>query len=311
MIIVGAGLSGLIAGTMLGDQVSCIAEAEKDVPNKHKALLRFRSSVVGDAVNVPFKKVKILKTSHPWINPVADAISYSIKTSGKAELRSIVSANNDIVERYIAPDNLVETLSIRLKEKFIFAYSMADVLANRVKNYPIISTIPMGALMQCLGYQDIIEFRLMAGTVLTYDLPDNYDIYCTVYIPSPDMIPYRVSITGNKLIIEVSGIIKKSEDIYNTINSAINVLGLSIPIQEIFANAKVSVMKYAKISPINEDVRKHFIMWASREHNIYSLGRYACWRPGLLLDDLVNDVRVIQRLLSGDKTHTYNQMKGR
>ncbi len=51
-----------------------------------------------------------------------------------------------------------------------------------------------------------------------------------------------------------------------------------------------------KILPIDEDVRKRFIMWASDKHQVYSLGRFATWRPGLLLDDVVNDVRVIQRI---------------
>ncbi len=38
------------------------------------------------------------------------------------------------------------------------------------------------------------------------------------------------------------------------------------------------------------------MMWATDNFNIYSLGRFATWRPGLLLDDLVNDIRVIQKI---------------
>ena len=53
---------------------------------------------------------------------------------------------------------------------------------------------------------------------------------------------------------------------------------------------------YAKILPIPEETRKRFILWATERHNIYSLGRFATWRPGLLMDDLVNDIRVIQRV---------------
>jgi hypothetical protein len=61
-----------------------------------------------------------------------------------------------------------------------------------------------------------------------------------------------------------------------------------------------------KILPIDEDIRRRFIMWASDNFGIYSLGRFATWRPGLQLDDLVNDVRVIQRISS---TNSYDYRK--
>jgi hypothetical protein len=51
--------------------------------------------------------------------------------------------------------------------------------------------------------------------------------------------------------------------------------------------------KYAKILPIPEQVRRDFMHWATVNHHIYSLGRFATWRPGLMLDDLVNDIRLI------------------
>jgi len=310
-IIVGAGMSGLIAATMLGDQVDGIAEFESDVPNKHKALLRFRTSVVGDTVNIPFKKVKVLKTKHTCNNEVADAITYSLKATGQANLRSIMSADDKIVDRFIAPNDFISQLANRLKGNFVFNMPMLKVLQDRKDNQPIISTIPMNALMFALEYPDIPDFKTRTGTVLTYELPDNFDIYCTVYIPDPWAIPYRVSITGRTLIIEASGNIETNDGVMNMIETAVNSLSLQIDEGEIFAKAKTHSMKYAKISPIDEDERKQFIMWASREHNIFSLGRYACWRPSTLLDDLVNDVRVIQRLISGDKSHQYNQMKGK
>lgn len=310
-IIVGAGMSGLIAGTMLGDDSELIAEFDSDVPNKHKALLRFRTSIVGDTLNIPFKKVNVLKTRQKCNNEVADAITYSLKTTGMVNLRSIISADAKIDDRYIAPDDFISQLADRLKRKFCFNWSMISVLEHRRESHPIISTIPMSALMSALQYPEIPDFKTRTGTVLTYELPDNYDIYCTVYIPDPWAIPYRVSITGRTLIIEASGNIETNDGVLNMIETAVNALSLKIDHDEIFAKAKTNLMQYAKISPIDEDERKKFIMWATREHNIYSLGRYACWRPGLLLDDIVNDVRVIQRLISGDKSHQYNQMKGK
>ena len=38
------------------------------------------------------------------------------------------------------------------------------------------------------------------------------------------------------------------------------------------------------------------MLWASEKFGIYSFGRFATWRPGLLLDDLIHDLTVIRRL---------------
>jgi hypothetical protein len=62
-----------------------------------------------------------------------------------------------------------------------------------------------------------------------------------------------------------------------------------------------SYQNYFKIIEINDAERKKFLRWASVHHNVYSLGRYATWRPKLLLDDLVNDVRKIENWIQGGK----------
>lgn len=53
--------------------------------------------------------------------------------------------------------------------------------------------------------------------------------------------------------------------------------------------------KYAKITPIDDEERLSFIHWATDKHGVYSLGRFATWRPKVLLDDLVEDIRLIDR----------------
>ena len=57
-----------------------------------------------------------------------------------------------------------------------------------------------------------------------------------------------------------------------------------------------------ELSRIDEELRKDFIYWATDKHNIFSLGRFATWRPGLLLDDLVKDIRLIDKWIDrGDR----------
>ena len=311
MIIVGAGLSGLIAASMLRDQVDSIWEKQKTIPNNHSALLRFRSSVVGDAVGIPFKKVKVIKAVEKYGNDVADAISYSLKCTGKAELRSIIKSSSEIEERYVAPDDFIQRLAKQVESKVIYNESLNIGGAYPVPGASIISTIPMPILMDILGWENKPEFDYMPGTVITCDLPENIDIYATVYFPSPRMIPYRASITGRHLMIEISGkFLDEGPASRFSIMDTLNAFGFGADIKEfVLDNYFVKEMTYAKITPIDESIRKRFILWASEHHNIYSLGRFATWRPGLLLDDIVNDVRVIQRLAGGDKAAVYKARK--
>ena len=317
MIIVGAGLSGLIAASMLREECSAIFEAQQSLPNNHHALLRFKTPVVGDAVGIPFRKVRVMKAIQPWRNPVADALSYSMKATGKAELRSIVSASGEVEERYIAPPDLIARLGAQVAGRVAFNQTLADAILASTERLPgaepIISTIPMPALMEALGWEDRPEFGYHSGEVITVDLPkDLVDVCATVYLPDPQTQPYRASITDNRLIIEISGVDPRIVDVDGAIFESLKALGvLSKRMLEVCKrDYQRKQMTYAKIKPIDEGLRRRFVMWASEAHNVYSLGRFATWRPGLLLDDIVNDVRVIQRLVS-NRAETYaHKMKG-
>lgn len=316
MNIVGAGLSGLIAASMMRDSCNGIFEQQTSLPNNHSALLRFKTSVVGDAVGIPFRKVKVMKAVDKWSNPVADALSYSIKATGKAELRSVTTAAGEIEERYIAPDDFIARLANQVSGMVFYGKGI-DTLINIPAEHrdPIISTIPMPALMEALGWPDAPLFGSIGGDVITCDLPSTDVNACvTVYVPALHKLPYRVSVTDSRLIIEISdsttgdGIV----DVWieQAIDDSLEVLGLMSMKEYVMEHHVHKRMKYAKITPIDERVRKRFIMWASSEHGIFSLGRFATWRPGLLLDDLVNDVRVIQRI-ARDSGETYaHKMKG-
>jgi hypothetical protein len=302
MIVVGAGLSGLIAASVLRDQCHALFEQQISTPNNHSALLRFRTPVVGDAVGVPFRKVKVMKAVQSWKNPVADAMMYSLKSTGKSELRSVVTAKGEVEERFIAPDDFISRLVSQAQEKIFFEHSMqAAIESKAVCGANIISTIPMPSLMSILGWEEKPEFGSVGGTVINCDLPEDWVNACvTVYLPDPSILAYRASITDRKLIIEISdaalqGELSKDEEL-SEIQACTDALGISYLKQFVFKNYTAKRMKYAKITPIDENIRKKFIMWASEEHGIFSLGRFATWRPGLLLDDIINDVRVIQRI---------------
>ena len=306
MNIIGAGMAGLLAGGMIRDQSVSIWESASSLPNNHSAVLRFRSSIVGDALDIPFKKVKMMKTTYPWRNPVADAMAYSMKTNGTASLRSVTDANGEISERYIAPENLIQELRKRVTGAVFFDVKIgSDELEGMSK--PIISTVPMPVLMKLLKYEDIPKFSYVNGFNINCTVPQS-DAYVSVYVPNPYRQFNRVSLTGQKLTIEFSfpelnnEELKDEADCIRNDASAIELLVLDalycLGMEDCeWQDAKLSMQPYSKILPIDEGERRRFILWASDNFGIYSLGRFATWRPGLLMDDVVNDVRVIRKII--------------
>lgn len=312
MHIIGAGLAGLIAGAMLRNNLLSICEAQSELPNNHSAVLRFRTPLVGEMLGIPFKRVKALKASHPWQNPIADALAYSAKTNGSHTLRSILSADGQSADRWIAPVDLISRTAALLQREVSFNVTADEGIINLAQEAPVISTIPMPALMNILGWERSSEFRRREGVNIVGTVP-GADAYCSLYVPDP-LLPFsRISLTGDQLIVECGEDFQKEMDAAPAVDrphmaiqallKALHLMGLD----GIEMSYEVKKQRYAKILPIDEDERRAFIMWASTHHNVWSLGRFATWRPGLLLDDVVNDVRVIQRLIAkGGEAYQHN-----
>lgn len=302
MIVIGAGMAGLLAAAMLREECNTIFERQGKLPNNHHALLRFPSSTVGDVLGIPFRKVKALKAVAPFSNPVADAIHYSRKClGGQVELRSITSAGGEIEDRYIAPPDFIQQMVNRVPANIEFdsAPGPLALRAAKIDGEPYVSTIPMPALMDHLDWPyEKPDFNYVGGIVLQMELPPEVDIHVTLYVPAPEQSFSRISITGRTLIIECPGITRLCEiEVYhNMIVRALELLGLPGSWVTDFP-ATAHKQQFMKILPIDEAIRRRFMIWATDNFNIYSLGRFATWRPGLLLDDVVKDVRAIQRMI--------------
>lgn len=305
--VIGAGMAGLLAAAMLRDECTEVLEAQPELPNNHSALLRFRSSIVGDALNIPFRKVRVMKAAVPYSNnPVGDALAYSLKTNGTATLRSSISANGEVEERFIAPFDLVTVMPAKVTAPIRFSCDWGGKI-KRQKDHAVISTIPMPTLMRLLSYEPVPEFKSVIGFNLNAKLR-NVDVCATLYYPDPGKMRYRASLTGDRLTVEYAfpGLdkdqtVKKMtqlsdypKKIFDECHEILTDFGLQSNM--VIGKPEITLQQYGKIVPISDMERKRFIMWASEEHDIFSLGRFATWRPGLLMDDLVNDVRVIQRV---------------
>lgn len=300
--IFGAGLAGLIAARMTLDRQPYVLEKQDSLPNNHAALLRFRSDVVGNACNIPFRKVQVTKQVYQSKGQVQDAFDYSRKVSGKLQARSILDTATS--SRWIAPDNLVAQLAATANIK----YSM-DFLQwtnNLIKPHkpPIISTIPMPIMMKIFGYDDV-QFNYVKGwTVKTKINPElECAMNATIYFPGEEPW-YRISVTDNNLIIEGVGEPPNLNNIH--FQFALKPFGLTPEdVDTSIMIPKVSTyQKIGELSNADREKAKRFVMRLTQEHGIYSLGRFATWRPKVLLDDLVNDVRVICRLIDGDTAYS-------
>jgi hypothetical protein len=308
--VVGAGMAGLLAGAILREECSAIVEAQNELPNNHSALLRFRSSLVGDAVNISFRSVDVMKAVASLGNPVADALSYSMKTNGTAALRSITSAHGKIEQRFIAPEDFVPRLAKKVTAPFFFGKKWEH---SASENEATISTLPMPVLMDALGYEGKRpEFKSVIGYSCNVELR-NCDVCATIYIPDGNECAYRASITGSRLIVEYAFPGKTMTEAERRMNQIqvnptkhlswiLSLFGLREDAIVSFQGdefPKFKSQKYAKILPISDNDRKRFMIWATDNFGVYSLGRFATWRPRLLMDDLVNDIRQIQGMAGG------------
>ena len=287
MIIVGAGMAGLLAARMLSHRQPVIWENQKSLPNNHSAVLRFRTSQVGDILGIPFKRVNMIKDTLPWRNPIAGSLAYSHKNTGS--YRSDRSVTRGLVseERFIAPPDLISRMAEGVKIEFGREYDPND---PHVRGSQVISTIPMPKLMELLDYDMGPDFHYREGWTITATVRE-CDAYVSLIVPDPTDPISRISLTGNQMIIELAR--EPVSTPTGTAWSAARLLGIDN--EDLYDIGEPRKQTYNKIIPISDDSRKRFMLWATNNCHVYSLGRFATWRPGLLLDDLVNDIRLIGR----------------
>jgi len=283
--IIGAGLSGLIAGAIFPN-AEIVEAGSKDQLN-HRALLRFRTDAVSNATGIEFKKVSVRKGIYhlgQFVQPnIQLANNYSFKVVGHFADRSIW--NIETSNRYIAPENLIEQLIDRCGNRISWEtkYEFGE------PDCAVISTIPMNILARVLKVE-APEFKYSEIKVKRYRIKDS-KVYQTIYYPSPELNVYRASITGDLLIVEYLEELGGAD-----IETVFDSFGIwEHQIDELDSVSQ----KFGKIASIEEGWRRNFIYDTSIKHRIYSLGRFGTWR-NILLDDIVHDCAVIKKLIDSD-----------
>ena len=305
MIIIGAGLAGCLAGVL--DKTAGIYEAgsEESVIGQHRAVLRFRDRKISDATGIPFEKVTVRKQiwykglSYNWC-PLHLANMYSLKTNGTVSPRSILDLAT--VERYIAPANFHEQLAERCRGR-IYWNEPVRAISREVMSIggehsegcnldrigdPILSTVPIEALLRMTGYSHQGEFRSEPISTVQYRIRD-CNVNQTIYYPHPNSSQYRATLQGDILTVEYMEHIGVP-DTYDVLES----FGL---VSHAYQYIRNGYQRYGKIIENHRPEMKELLLYLTLRYDVYSLGRFACWR-NILMDDVYDDFILIKTMMS-------------
>ena len=316
MKIIGAGMSGMLAGQYFRHMNPVILEKQETLPNNHKALLRFRSDAVSQLTGIPFKKVNVTKMinykeEHHTQGNIFLNNMYSHKVTGSIRGRSLMNLKPG--ERYIAPSDFIQQLSYGLNIEFDHDARM-DITKQIVNpDEPIISTMPVYLLADMLDYKLDTELKSLPIWTMTFDITDiDCDVYQTVYYPNPKMPLYRLSITGSKVIAEFCRDPMADKHWGNRLvilDNILHFLEIDFGITEVFGKPTLAVdlelldfnrQRYGKLVACSGNQVREFMGFATHEFNIYSLGRWGTHRQ-LLMDDVVSDLKIIGNMIRSNK----------
>jgi len=304
VIIIGAGLSGLIAGALVPE--AQLFEAASSLPHNHKALLRFRSPEVGKALGIEMREVTVRKgvVTEDWTvkneATVRDLNEYAFKVAGRLTDRSIGDLRPG--QRWIAPDNLVELLEERCAGRINYSHMLVGVHADCCmfdvneeergvsRDGPLVSTAPMRVNLAACGIEHEVKFQHSAIRVRRFRVP-KAEVYQTLYFPSPLTNIYRASMTGDLLIVEYLDIalggVSQSDLLH-----VCDCFGLPRTVHPLDDTHR---QPYGKIDPLPAEQRRALLLEMTVRCGLFSLGRFATWR-NILLDDVLTDLRHIQTM---------------
>jgi hypothetical protein len=303
IVIIGAGLAGLLAACKFPDATIYEAGLRGE---KHKAVLRFRDKSVSELTGIPFKEVTVRKeiyfngkVSNECMISLANM--YSRKVAGIYQDRSIWDLAP--VTRYIAPDNFYDRLvdiHLACGVKIYWKAPLSVMYkTNRAINY--INTAPLPVIMDMVGMPKAeFNFDKSAIHVDRYRLPKGSDVYQTIYFPQSNLRVYRASITGDVLTVEsLGGDPKEHFEWPSNKREELSIIMDAFGLDRYHALETIDSIdqNYGKIVDLPRNQREAILYELTREFNIFSLGRFATWR-NLLLDDVVKDLKVIERLMT-------------
>lgn len=289
--IVGAGLAGLIAGYAFPGVP--IFEANPRGATPHRAVLRFRTDAVSRLTGIPFRKVRVRKGI--WYRGDYRAPNIQLANLYSRKCLDRVSGDRSIwsiesVDRWVGPETLIEEMTEALADRITFDSSW-NFYAPPQEGF-VISTAPLAVALAPLveGPAGVPQLARAPIWVQRYRVP-LADAHQTVYFPDHGLDVYRATLTGDLLALEF----RAPPDSFASreVRAVAEAMALDC---DNFKPLDSIEQRYGKIVPLPDDLRRHILSRLTIESGVYSLGRFATWR-NILLDDVVNDIDVIRRML--------------
>lgn len=298
-------MAGLVAANMLRRHEVQVLEKGPSLPHNHTAVLRFRSTAVSDATGIPFTHEIVRKGL--WkqgcvINEptIWDLNRYSLLvTGGHLADRSIL--NLDPAERWCAPIDFVEQMARNIEIKFNFSWEPSSI-AQHGTDHPVISTVPMPFMMDMFSWRDKPKFTYLPVWTIRTTFEKPRSTVCQTLYRTDDDSWYRATIHGQQLTLEFMNDPHNMKNFSDTewCMEAMRAFGSSGA--WFFDKPKYNKLNIGKILPIEDKLRKRFLLWLTEKLGVYSLGRFATWR-NILLDDIVKDVKIIESMIERQSTY--------
>lgn len=306
MIILGAGISGLLAAHYFRQHKPVIIEAQATMPLIQNPIMRIKNPIVGTILGCQLREIQVDKAVY-WKGDLFDSANiresnlYSLKVDGMISDRSIKNLSKS--KRYLLLDDVTydrieyghEFLGLTVDEQYLLVYDKNKQCTIKMDYDICISTIPMPKMLKYVQgmmskrFLDNIKFNHTSIYSTIVNLNILSDVNQTIYFPDEDLNTYRATLEYNRLKIEsVENNVGEGELI-----TALSAFGLH---SGHIDNTIWEEMPYGKIRNIDDLERKRIILELTEKFSIYSLGRFAIWK-NIRVDDLVVDLDRINALL--------------
>jgi hypothetical protein len=292
--IIGAGLSGLLAYNFFKNEEIVIFEKNKEENMKfnHNAILRTKNEEFPRMLGIDYEEVELEKNylfeNKLYLNTTIEMKNnYSMKVSDRLFKRSLNKEYNSR-KRFIFD---ISTINYD-KYKIVYGCNI-DKRENLGDCDFCISTIPMNSAGKIFNINIKENFNMKDIFITLIYLNIDSELHQTICDCNDLSYIYRMTLNRRIITIESIGEIKE-----RNIFEGIKYFGLSVNnISEI----KNAIQKNGKIFEISDDIRKAFLLELTLKYNVYSLGRYAIWKPKLMLDDLLSDLYKIRKMMNISK----------
>lgn len=291
--ILGAGLAGLLAYNFFKNEEVIIYEKckKENFLSNHNALLRLKKDELPRMLGIDYIKIEIEKNylynDKLYTSPNIRMLNeYSLKVSDKIEKRSI---RDDYGNERIMFD-----LSDIDPKKYPILFDSEINTKNDIGDFDYcISTLPMNINSKIFNIKSHLEMKSKPIYVYYIYLNIKTEINQTIYICSKEDSAYRATLQNNIIILEGLSEIDKTYLFYYC--------GFFGIYRNMIMKIEKRTQDNGKISDMDDIKRKTFLYNLTSKQNVFSLGRYAVWKTKLMLDDLLDDLYKIKRMMSVNK----------